>query len=225
MPLYRDGGCVEPNVRPSLLDLLAKAYRRKVTPEVLLAYLYGVLAHPAFTARYAEQLGTRQLRVPITSDAALFSEVRDIGAKLLWLHTYGERYVPKGRPRGQVPKGHARCTKPVPGDKSGYPETYEYIAATKTLRVGAGAFAPVGPEVYDFEVSGLMVVQHWLASRMRVPKGKKSSPLDDIRPQRWTRDFTNELLELLWILEATIAEYPRQAKLLTRVAASRKIRL
>jgi hypothetical protein len=225
VPLYRDAACEEANIRPGLPHLLAKAYERRVTPDDFLAYIYGVLAHPAFTARYAEQLSTRQLRVPITSDAALFLEVRDIGAKLLWLHTYGERYVPKGRPRGQVPKGHARCTKPVPGDKGGYPETYEYIAATKTLRVGAGAVAPVAPEVYNFEVSGLMVVQHWLTSRMRVPKGKKSSPLDDIRPERWTRDFTNELLELLWILEATIAEYPRQAKLLTRVVKGRKIRL
>ena len=133
------------------LDLLAKAHRRKVTPEDFLAYIYGVLAHPAFTARYAQELGTRELRVPITSDAGLFWEVRDVGAKLLWLHTYGERYVSKGRPRGQVPKGSARCTKPVPGDKGNYPGSYEYIASTKTLRVGAGAFAPVTPEVYSFE--------------------------------------------------------------------------
>ena len=49
--------------------------------------------------------------------------------------------------------------------------------------------------------------------------------MHNIRPERWTRDFTNELLELLWILEATIAEYPRQAKLLARVAKGRKIRL
>ncbi len=94
-----------------------------------------------------------------------------------------------------------------------------------TTPMGAGAFAPVAPEVYNFEVSGLKVVQHWLGYRMREPKGKKSSPLDDIHPQKWTRDFTDELLELLWILEATIAEYPRQAKLLTRVAKGRKIRL
>ena len=60
---------------------------------------------------------------------------------------------------------------------------------------------------------------------MRNPKGKKSSPLDDIHPEEWTRDFTDELLELLWILEATIIEYARQAQLLARVAKSRKVRL
>ena len=225
VPLYRDAECEEPNLRPGLLDLVSKGHRRKVTPEDFLAYIYGVLAQPAFSSRYAEELGTRELRVPITMDPALFAELRDVGAKLLWLHTYGERYVPRGRARGQVPKGDARCTKPVPEDNKNYPETYEYIDVAKTLRVGAGAFAPIAPEVYNFEVSGLKVVQHWLDYRMREPKGKKSSPLDEIHPQQWTRDFTDELLELLWILEATIAEYPRQAKLLTRVAKGRKILL
>jgi hypothetical protein len=158
----------------------------------------------------------------LTKDANLFAQVRDVGARLLWLHTYGQRYVPKGKHKGHVPKGAARCVKPVPGDSANYPEKYEYNDATKTLHVGdpngaGGEFAPVAPEVYEFEVSGLKVVQSWLAYRMKKPKGKKSSPLDDIRPERWTGEFTTELLELLWVLEATLAEYPAQAKLLSAV--------
>jgi hypothetical protein len=85
------------------------------------------------------------------------------------------------------------------------------------LHVGAGAFAPVAPEVYEFEVSGLKVVQSWLGYRMKKPKGRKSSPLDGITPDRWPSEFTTELLELLWVLEGTIAEYPAQAKLLSSV--------
>lgn len=224
-PLYRDESSAGVNILPGLLDTLAKAYGRKVTPEDFLAYVYGLLAQPAFTERYAEELGTRELRVPLTRDATLFADVRDAGAKLLWLHTYGQRYIPKGRHRGHVPKGKARCTKPVPGDAANYPEKYEYNDATKTLHVGAGAFAPVVPEVYDFEVSGLKVVQSWLGYRMKNPKGKKSSPLDDIRPEKWTGQFTTELLELLWILEATIAEYPAQAKLLAAVTEKPTMRL
>jgi hypothetical protein len=79
--------------------------------------------------------------------------------------------------------------------------------------------------VYNFQVSGLKVVQSWLGYRMKRPKGKESSPLDDIRPEKWTGQFTRELLELLWILEATIAKYPTQAKLLTAVAKKPTIRL
>ena len=47
--------------------------------------------------------------------------------------------------------------------------------------------------------------------------GKKSSPLDEIRPRVWTREFTRELLELLWVLEHTVAGYPEQKRLLEDV--------
>ena len=55
---------------------------------------------------------------------------------------------------------------------------------------------------------------------MKKPKGKKSSLLDEITPATlggWPSQFTTELLELLWVLEATIAEYAAQAKLLSAV--------
>jgi hypothetical protein len=228
MPLYRDAAGKEANILPGLLDVLGKAYGRgsaalttgKVEPEDFLAYVYGVLAQPAFTERFAEELGTRELRVPLTKDAELFAQVRDVGAKLLWLHTYGQRFVPKGKRRGQIPQGKARCTVAVPSAQGDYPETYEYNDATKTLHVGGGEFGPVASEVYEFDVSGLKVVQSWLAYRMKNRKGKKSSPLDDITPATlggWPSEFTTELLELLWVLEATIAEYPAQAKLLSAV--------
>jgi len=217
VPLYRDAQDLDPNIGPCILRTLGETYRRRLTPQDFLAYVYGVLAQPAFTERFADELSTRELRVPLTKNARLFTQVRDIGAKLLWLHTYAQRFVPKGKHKGQVPKGSARCTRPVPGDPAGYPEKYEYNEPTRTLLVGAGAFAPVAPEVYDFEVSGLKVVQSWLGYRMKKPKGKKSSPLDEITPDRWPSEFTTELLELLWVLEATIAEYPAQAKLLAAV--------
>jgi hypothetical protein len=55
---------------------------------------------------------------------------------------------------------------------------------------------------------------------MRERSGKKSSPLDDIRPRVWTREFTRELLELLWVLEITVAGYPKQQLLLEAVLES-----
>jgi hypothetical protein len=219
VPLYRVADASEANILPGLLDLLASTFtkRKKVTPEDVMAYLYGVLAQPAFTARFAKELETRELRVPITKDAALFAKVRDTGARLLWLHTYGERYVPKGKKRGQVPHGAARCSKAVPGHANGYPEDFDHNPKTQTLCVGDGEFSPVAREVFEFEVSGLKVVQSWLKYRMKKGAGKKSSPLDDIRPTSWNSQFTTELLELLWVLEATVAGYPEQAKLLGAV--------
>jgi hypothetical protein len=59
---------------------------------------------------------------------------------------------------------------------------------------------------------------------MRKGAGKKSSPLDDIRPERWTGQLTTELLELLWVLEATVAGYPEQARLLDEVVSGQCFR-
>jgi hypothetical protein len=219
IPFYRNAGATEANILPGLLDLLDVAYERTVTPEDFLAYLYGALAQPAFTARYAKELETRELRVPVTKDAALFEQVRAIGARLLWLHTYGERFVPAGKRPGQVPCGTAKCAKAVPGGEDGYPESFNYDGAAQMLHVGGGTFAPVAREVFEFEISGLKVVQSWLRYRMKKGAGKKSSPLDSIRPECWPSQFTTELLELLWVLEATITGYPAQAELLEAVLA------
>lgn len=86
------------------------------------------------------------------------------------------------------------------------------------LYVGDGAFSPVKSEVWDYSVSGLQVVKSWLDYRKKNRKGRKSSALDEIRPERW--DFTEELLELLWVLEATIDLQPEGESLLAEVCAS-----
>ena len=83
------------------------------------------------------------------------------------------------------------------------------------LTVGNGSVGPVDPTVWEFEVSGLKVLQSWLGNRMKAGKGRKSSPLDDIRPERWT--FTRELLTLLAILEQTVSLTPQATELVERV--------
>ena len=215
-PLYRTADTSQANIPPDLLKILGTEYKRKVTPEDFLAYLYGVLAQPAFTAQFEKELETRKLCVPITKDAALFEKVRKAGARLLWLHTYGERFVPTEQTPGRVPPGVAKCVEAIPG----HAEEFIYNDSTQTLRISGGEFAPIAPEVYEFEVSGLKVVQSWLKYRMKKGAGKKSSPLDDIRPIGWTSQFTTELLELLWVLEETVKCYPEQKKLLEAIITS-----
>ena len=100
-------------------------------------------------------------------------------------------------------------------DKRGI--SFYYDAATRALRVGDGKFSPVAPEIWEFSVSGYSIVKSWLDRRKREPSGRKSSSLDRIRPARW--DFTQELLELLWVLEATLAMRGEGEALLDRVCA------
>jgi Type ISP C-terminal specificity domain/N-6 DNA Methylase len=221
IPLYRDAGGREPNIPSGLLRLLSQTYKQTIEPEDFLAYAYGVLAQPSFTQRFRKELETRELRLPLTKDAKLFAEVAAIGRRLLWLHTYAQRLSGSGRPKGKMPVGLAKCTHAVSDKPDAYPDEHHYDPATRRLTVGpAGVFEPVEAAVFEFDVSGMKVVDSWLGYRMKSGRGKTSSPLDDIRPLRWTAQFTTELLELLWVLEETVATYPKQKELLDRVLTS-----
>ena len=118
--------------------------------------------------------------------------------------------VRRGEGRGSdVPQGKATTIKGVSSEPEDYPAEYSYDFAKRELTVGDGRFGPVIAGVWEFEVSGLKVVRSWLGYRMRKRKGKRSSPLDDIRPKRWTARMSDELLELLWVLEATLRLEPK----------------
>ena len=220
IPLYRTLDNSDPNIAPGLLDVLAGAYGGPVSPADFACYLFGTLAHPAFVSQFSGQLVARKMHVPITRDPTLFEKARAAGARLIWLQTYGQRFVPDGKPKGIIPPGTTKCVRSVPIDEEGYPGAFTYDPDAQSLYVGEGAFSPLSPEVYGFEVSGLKVVQSWLGYRVRKGRGRKSSPLDHIRPTNGTGAFTSELLELLWVLEATVSCYPEQAKLLQEIIAS-----
>ncbi len=223
LPLHCDAAGEAANVMPGLLDVFGEAYGRAVTAEDFAAYVYAVLAQPAFTRRYAQELATRELRVPLTADGDLFERAAALGRRLLWLHTYGERFIDAadGRTPGGISKASTgsdtECVRPVPQDEADYPAAFSYDAGSRTLHVGRGAFAPVAAEVWDFEVSGLKVVRSWLGYRMREPAGRRSSPLDAITTQRWPAAFTTELLQLLWVLDATVRGYGEQAAVLDAI--------
>jgi len=214
IPLYRDSSASCPNIVTGLLELLSEQYHTDVTPEDFSAYVYAVLAHSNFTEIFHAELESKEVRVPLTKDATLFSRAVEIGRRLIWLHSYGERMIPLGEVRGKITSGAAKYVAPVSSQE--FPDDFSYDESTNTLSVGDGKFAPVSPEVFNFEVSGLKVVSSWLKYRTK-GANKKSSPLDDIRPERWTLEYAKELLNLLWILEATLASYPEQKALLEEI--------
>ena len=54
--------------------------------------------------------------MPITKDAGLFESVRSAGARLIWLQTYGQRYVRVANLRDKFrqarPRTLSQCRKP-----------------------------------------------------------------------------------------------------------------
>jgi hypothetical protein len=219
IPLWRNSAADEPNITEGLLDVICQELGQPVSPEDLLAYTYAVLSSPRYVERFSEELTTPGPRLPLAREWALFDEAVRIGRKLVWLHTYGTTFVPDGARSRNVPQGTSRALVAIPDTAAEYPERFSYDEASQTIHVGTGSFAPVAPELWSFSVSGYEVVRSWLANRMKGGAGRHSSPLDDIRPERWTPAFTAEFLELLWVLEATVATYPALDSLLGRIIA------
>lgn len=217
IPLWRDSAGTKANVTKGVLPLLSATYGRDVTAEELFAFAYAVLATPSYVRHFWEELRNPGPRLPLPKDGKLFSKLASAGRELVWLHTFGERFVPAGKRAGEVPPGKAKCFVGTPTAAADYPEDYEYDPSTRELRVGKGRFSGVRREVWEYSVSGLQVVDSWLGNRMKKRSGKKSSPLDDIRPTSWS--FDGELLELLWVLDATVDRLPKPDALLTELLA------
>ncbi|MHB8781825.1 MAG: type ISP restriction/modification enzyme [Desulfobacteria bacterium] len=213
IPLWRNTAGTKANVTEGVLPLLSVTYGRDVTAEELFSFAYAVLATPSYVRHFWEELRNPGPRLPLPKDGKLFSELADAGRELIWLHTFGERFVPAGKRAGEVPTGKARCLVGTPTTAADYPEVYEYDPSTQELRVGKGRFVGVRREVWEYGVSGLQVVDSWLGYRMKKRSGRKSSPLDDIRPASWS--FDGELLDLLWVLDATVDRLPKLDALLT----------
>ncbi|MDC0721044.1 type ISP restriction/modification enzyme [Nannocystis bainbridge] len=207
IPLWRDAMARQANVTRGLLDVLGDMFSRTVAAEELFAYVYGCLGHPGYVDALAEEVAEPGPRVPLTRDERLFSRCAAVGAELLGLHTF--RAVPTA--------GAARCVAPV----REVPAKSSWTAGV--LSVGSGRFAPVAAEIWGYEVSGLKVVSSWLAGRMLEPRGRTSSPLDAVRPIVWSEAMTQELLELLWVLERSWELHRVQAEIFAQIVAGEKV--
>ena len=218
LPLWRDPSGSEPNILPGLLLLLHNIDGfGDVTPEDLLAYIAAVTAHSGYTARFMTELADPGVRVPITRCSDLFDSAVSIGGQVVWLWTYGQRYVDKvgGRPTGAplAPSGK-RPMLIHPITASPMPAAFEFDSSAESLRVGNGEIRPVPASVWEYQVSGYRVVQRWLKRRVAHPDGKQTSELDRIVATKWSFEYTTELLDLLNVVRQLIEFEPVQGELL-----------
>lgn len=216
LPLLHPDGSV--NLAPGLLDALCARTGRRVDDGDVVAYVAGITAHSAFTETFAEQLSTPGIRIPFTSDRALFDETVALGQTVVWAQTYGEAFTGDGRPAGDVrfPSGDERqplAQTPV----QSLPTDVTYDEATATIHLGGGSFGPVSPGVWAYEVGRKNIVKAWVKYRTELPGGRRTSPLDDIVATAWDTSWTGEFIDLLTILTRLVDLEKDQAEVLARV--------
>lgn len=209
VPLWLDAAATRPNVSADWLERLTQRYGFRVGARALMAYAYAVLGTRDYVARFEEELRTPGPRVPLTGHPALFLRTVALGEQLLALHV-----------AQAIPVGRARWSAAVDDT---YPTVASYDRAALALRVGSGIVAPVAPAVWEYSVSGLRVVPSWL--RRRLPGRRARSTLDAIGPTVWPAAFTGELLELVWLLEATLDLEPALTAALAEIVRGDRRRL
>ncbi|WP_311389213.1 type ISP restriction/modification enzyme [Corynebacterium haemomassiliense] len=221
IPLYRDKGGERPNIADGLREKLGAILGVEVSPEDFFAYCYALIAHSGYSSMFHEPLESSPVRVPITRSPELFVRAVEMGEELLWLQTFGQRFVSDTRPHGRVPRIDGLFwLEPVDALPEDVKEI-SYNAETRQLHIGDGIICGVAPEVWEFEVSGMSVLGKWLGARTRKgigrAAGKAATPLDLIRPTEWEDEWNDELLDLLRILTSTVELGAKQMRLLEEV--------
>jgi predicted helicase len=229
-PLWRDAAATAPNLEPQLLEQLSAKYGSPVAAEEFLAYIAAVAANPAYTARFEKDLAQPGLRIPLTEHATLFARAIEIGRRVIWVHTFGERYAdakanrPPGPPR--LPKVHApRIPRDgaIPGDPDSMPDEIQYDEGKKRLMIGKGYIENVRAPVWQYEVSGKRVLTQWFSYRKKnrerpiIGDRRPPSKLGDIQPDHWLAEYTTELLNVLHVLGLLVEMEPAQAQLLKEI--------
>jgi hypothetical protein len=231
-PLWANETSPESNIRQQILELLGKHYGLVVSPEDLLSYIAAIAAHPGYLTRFSEDLSTPGLRIPITSEVVLYRRAVEIGTKVLWLHTFGERMVDAVRDRpAQPPRLPVEQRPVIPKEGAisqapeDMPDTLGYDAGKHRLLVGHGFIDNVTPAMWAYNVSGKQVLIQWFSYRKRnrerpiIGDRRKPSALGEIQPDHWLPEYTTELLNVLNVLGLLIDLEPQQAELLERICS------
>jgi len=216
--LHPDGSA---NVAPQLLARLGQRLGITVAAPELAAYIAAVTAHPAYTARFAEELVTPGIRVPLTADRDVFEEAVTLGRELIWAATYGAAFADpsQGRLLNSIayPATDARRVRNLTPIGAMLPERITYDGVGQTIYLGNGSFGPVTERVWTYDVGGMKIIKHWFDSRKANPGGRKSSPLDDIHVKEWPIEWVREFNELLTALRRISDLEADQADLLERI--------
>ncbi|MEV0561557.1 type ISP restriction/modification enzyme [Dactylosporangium sp. NPDC050588] len=224
-PLYCDSSTGRPNTTPGLCEFLESVLQHPVSAPDLFAYVAATVAHEGYTLRFRRELEHPGVRVPLTSDPALWAEAMDAGYEILWLHTFGQSTAHGGRSRRRfsdfVEHTGPKVVTEIADGQDALPESIAYDPDSQTLLVGNGRIRPVSQRVWEYDVGGMRVIRHWFNYRSAQQQyRRRSSPLDDEMISGWSPGLTDELLEVLAVLNRCVALESQQESLLERICSS-----
>ncbi|WP_416979023.1 type ISP restriction/modification enzyme [Streptomyces sp. T028] len=236
-PLWGDSAAETPNISLDFLAHLATVYSREIFPEEVFAYLACVAAHPGYVSHFRQYLREPGIRIPLTADVETFDEAVQLGKRIIWLHTYGQRFVDPaaGRPASapRVSSGNnprVMRENPIPSNPEEMPDRIDYDDLRKELIVGEGRICNVPKRVKDYEISGVNVLDKWFSYRRRnrerpVIGNRKISELAVEQADRWLPEYTADLIDLLNVLCLLVEHEEEQNRILEQIISGSQVNI
>ncbi len=143
-----------PNIEQSLSEKLKSVYRKKISPEDILYYIYGIFYSNIYRKTYAEFLKTDFPRVPFTSDYSIFRKIGKMGKELADLHLLKSPALNPPLAKYQGSGDNDRIEKITYNEK----EQRVYISRDRY-------FEGITPEIWNYHIGGYQVLSKYLKDR------------------------------------------------------------
>lgn len=141
----------KPNLHPSIVEQLTKAFKRQPSPEQIFFYIYAVLYSNTYRTKYAEFLKIDFPRIPFTYDYKLFSKMVKLGEGLVNLHLLKSAELDPPIVKFPV-KGDDKVKKIRYNEDKVYINEEQYFEGLKS-------------EVWQYQIGGYQVCNKWLKDR------------------------------------------------------------
>jgi predicted helicase len=152
-----------PNIDKAVYEKLNKIYKKKLTPEEILYYIYAVFYSNIFREKYVEFLRIDFPRIPFTADYKIFLKLAGIGNQLADLHMMKSKQLNKTISKYQGSGDNDRIEKII------YYEEEQKVYINKEKY-----FDNVSLRLWNYQIGGYPVLQRYL-------KDRKDRSMDDPR--------------------------------------------
>ena len=157
-PLYRYGETIgevthNENLNPEFRGWIDDRYAIAHSPEDILGCIYAILHSPDYRKRYADFLRSDFPRIPFPDNNDEFKRLADIGGELIKAHLLRDHCA------GDLAQ-HAGTGTSHKVEKIRYNETAERLYFNQDEY-----FAPIPPQVFNFQIGGYQPLDKYLKSR------------------------------------------------------------
>ena len=143
-----------PNINKHIYDTLNNAYKKILTPEEILYYIYGIFYCNVYRKKYAELLKMDFPRVPFTRNYDTFKKVAKLGEQLTELHLMKSNLLDKHISKFQGVSNNDRIEKII------YDENRKRVYINEEKY-----FDNVSAEVWSYKLGGYQILLKYLKDR------------------------------------------------------------